>query len=103
MLVNENRWRAMRYGSDEGLIDLAKGELVGYANLLAEILEQIEEDAAHFGCEREVQHARTIVQRGTSAHQQVAVYETAIAAGKAPEEALRDVVTFLIDATSRIS
>ncbi len=28
MLVNENRWRAMRYGTDEGLLDLARGELV---------------------------------------------------------------------------
>jgi hypothetical protein len=45
MLLNENRWRAMRYGMDEGLLDLARGQLVPYAELLEEILELIHEDA----------------------------------------------------------
>lgn len=101
MLLNENRWRAMRYGSDEGLIDLAKGQLVEFSSLLREILEQIDEDAHFFGCEAEVEHARTIVSRGTSAHQQVAVYERAIADGHAHETALREVVKFLIEGSSR--
>lgn len=101
MLVNENRWRAMRYGADEGLIDLAKGELVEFHNLLREILEEIDEDAQFFGCEAEVAHARLILERGTSAHQQVQVYEQAQAAGKDVAESLRDVVRFLIDCTSR--
>jgi carboxylate-amine ligase len=100
-LVNENRWRAMRYGSDEGLLDLAKGEIVEFRELLQEILEQIDEDAQFLGCEAEVAHARTIVQRGTSAHQQVKVYEAALAEGKGNEAALRDVVAFLIARTSR--
>jgi carboxylate-amine ligase len=101
LLLNENRWRAMRYGSDEGLIDLAKGELVEFSYLLREILEEVDEDAQFFGCEREVAHARTILSRGTSAHQQVATYEKAIADGKTHEEALREVVAFLIEGTSR--
>jgi carboxylate-amine ligase len=101
MLVNENRWRAMRYGADEGLIDLAKGELVEFHNLLREILEEIDEDAQFFGCEAEVAHARRILERGTSAHQQVRVYEQAQAAGKDVAESLRDVVRFLIDCTRR--
>ncbi|NOR21049.1 MAG: carboxylate-amine ligase, partial [Xanthomonadales bacterium] len=101
MLVNENRWRAMRYGSDEGLLDLAKGEIVEFRQLLQEILEQIDEDARFLGCEAEVAHARTILERGTSAHQQVKVYEAAIAEGKSNEAALRDVVAFLIAGTRR--
>jgi carboxylate-amine ligase len=101
MLVNENRWRAMRYGSDEGLLDLAKGEIVEFRQLLQEILEQIDEDARFLGCEAEVAHARTIVERGTSAHQQLKVYEAAIAEGKSNEAALRDVVAFLIAGTRR--
>jgi carboxylate-amine ligase len=101
MLVNENRWRAMRYGADEGLIDLAKGELVEFHNLLREILEEIDEDAQFFGCEAEVAHARRILERGTSAHQQVQVYERAQAADKDVAESLRDVVRFLIDRTRR--
>jgi len=101
MLITENRWRAMRYGSDEGLIDLAKGELVEFRHLLGEILGQIDEDAQYFGCEAEVAHARTIIDRGTSAHQQVAVYESALAAGKSEAAALQEVVGFLISTTSR--
>ena len=91
----------MRYGSDEGLIDLAKGELVEFRHLLGEILGQIDEDAQYFGCEAEVAHARTIIDRGTSAHQQVAVYESALAAGKSEAAALQEVVGFLISTTSR--
>jgi carboxylate-amine ligase len=99
MLINENRWRAMRYGSDEGLIDLAKGQLVPVAELVEEILEQVAEDAAALDCEAEVLNARTILARGTSAHRQVSVYEQAIAAGMSHEQALREVVGALIEGT----
>ena len=101
MLVNENRWRAMRYGSDEGLLDLAKGEIVEFRQLLEEILQEIDEDAQFLGCEAEVAQARLILQRGTSAHQQVNVYDQAITAGKDRNAALRDVVAFLINGTRR--
>jgi carboxylate-amine ligase len=101
MLINENRWRAMRYGSDEGLLDLAKGEIVEFRLLLDEILEQIDEDAHFLDCTAEVAHARTIIERGTSAHQQVKTYDAAIAAGATSEVALREVVAFLIAGTRR--
>ena len=32
-LINENRWRAQRYGISEGLIDFGRGELVPYEDL----------------------------------------------------------------------
>jgi carboxylate-amine ligase len=38
MLVQENKWRAQRYGFDEGLIDFGKGIIVPYATLLEEII-----------------------------------------------------------------
>ena len=50
ILINENRWRAMRYSYDEGLIDLARGEVVNYATLLAELVEFVREDAEHLNC-----------------------------------------------------
>ena len=46
LLVNENRWRAQRYGSDRGLVDFGIGEVVPYQKLLAELLDLIDEDAA---------------------------------------------------------
>ena len=34
MLIAENRWRAMRYSIDGELLDLARGELVGFPQLV---------------------------------------------------------------------
>jgi len=99
MLLNENRWRAMRYGIDEGLLDLAKGEIVEFRILLEEILSLVAEDAAALGCETEVARAREILKRGTSAHQQVSVYDKALASGADPDTAVRAVVAGLIEGT----
>ncbi|MBM3534926.1 MAG: carboxylate-amine ligase [Alphaproteobacteria bacterium] len=95
MLIDENRWRAQRYGTEEGLVDFGKGTVVPYRDLLEEILELVAPDAAHFGCEAEVAHARTILERGTSADRQRKVYKEAIAAGAAPAVALKRVVEWL--------
>ena len=99
MLINENRWRAERYGFDEGLIDFSKGCIVPYADLLEEILALVIEDAGYFGCVPEVQHARKILERGTSAHWQIKTYEDAKAAGAGHEDALKAVVDMLIEQT----
>ncbi len=99
MLINENRWRAERYGFDEGLIDFSKGCIVPYADLLEEILALVIEDAGYFGCVPEVQHARKILERGTSAHWQIRTYEDAKAAGASHEDALKAVVDMLIEQT----
>ena len=99
MLVNENRWRAMRYSFDEGLIDFAKGKIVPFDQLLDEILELTYEDARKLDCESEVAAVRDILTRGTSAHRQRKAHELALAAGKSPDEALRSVVDTLINDT----
>lgn len=101
MLVNENRWRAQRYGCDEGLMDFGKGQIMPYAGLLEEMIELTYEDAVHFGCEAELLHAREILRRGTSAHSQVRVFEEALAAGADRQEALKAVVDWLIAETVR--
>lgn len=99
MLVNENRWRAQRYGFDEGLVDFGRGEIVPYAELLEEMIALVAEDAAHFGCTAEIAHARDILARGTSAHHQVARYREALANGREPAEALTAVVDWLVEET----
>ena len=100
VLLAENRWRAMRYSYDEKLLDLAKGELVPCAGLLEELLSLVREDAEALDCMREVDHARVILARGTSAHRQLAVYRDARSRGATPREALRAVVQFLIGETA---
>lgn len=99
MLINENRWRAQRYGFDSGLVDFGKGAVVPYGDLLEELLALIREDAEHFGCVAEIAHAREILRRGTSAHRQLAVFRQAREAGVGQDEALRSVVDWLIGET----
>ncbi|MEX1206186.1 MAG: carboxylate-amine ligase [Dongiaceae bacterium] len=99
MLINENRWRAQRYGLDEGLVDFGKGEIVPYATLLEEIIDLVGEDAEHFGCTAEVAHARRILAGGTSAHRQLATFRAALAAGRSRQAALEAVVDLLIEET----
>jgi carboxylate-amine ligase len=100
VLIAENRWRAMRYSFDEKLLDLAKGELVGFPTLLDEMIELVREDAEALSCSREVAHARTILQRGTSAHRQLVVYDEARQRGASDREALKAVAGFLVSETA---
>ena len=100
MLIQENRWRAMRYSFDEGLVDLAKGEIVPFEELVEDILSLIAEDAQALGCEAEVGGVRRILTRGTSAHRQLKDFEIERAAGRNEAEALKAVVDTLIADTA---
>lgn len=100
LLLKENRWRAMRYSYDEGLIDLAKGQVVPFPDLLEEMLDLVEEDGEALGCREEVLNCRKILESGTSAHKQIATYEGAKKAGATEREALNAVVDMLIEETA---
>ncbi len=95
-LVSENLWRAERYGINDGLIDFGKGELVPLPDLVGEMIELVRPDAEALDCVAQVEHARTICQRGTSADRQLAVYREALDEGASNEEALNAVVQALI-------
>ncbi|MSP66621.1 MAG: carboxylate-amine ligase [Alphaproteobacteria bacterium] len=92
LLVEENRWRAQRYGLKGELIDFGKWRAVPYPELFAELLELVAEDAAILGCQAELAGARDILRRGTSAHAQRRVFADARAAGATPADALAAVV-----------
>jgi glutamate---cysteine ligase / carboxylate-amine ligase len=98
-LLAENRWRAQRYGVKGTLFDLGKGELVPFGDLVEELLAMLREDAEALGCVAELEHARTIVARGTSADRQVAYYAKLLSQGLSPPDALRGVVDHLIAET----
>jgi len=99
MLVQENRWRAQRYGLDEGMVDFGRGEMLPFADLLTELLELVERDAREMGCLDAVLHARTILRRGTSAHRQLATYDAARVEGADHHEAVQRVVDDLVRET----
>ena len=98
-LLSENRWRAQRYGVAGTLFDFGKGELVPFRDLIDELLGLVREDAEALGCRPEVEHARTIVARGTSADRQVACFKRLVAEGASRQDALRGVVDHLIAET----
>jgi len=101
MLINENRWRAMRYSTDEGMIDFAKGEVVPFDQLLAELMNFVAEDAKALGCEAELNRLPDILSQGTSAHRQIDVYERSLNSGHSQQDALIDVVDWLIEETAK--
>lgn len=98
-LIRENRWRAQRYGIEQGMVDFGKGAIVPFDTLLEELFELVAEDADYFGCTAEVTHARTILKRGTSAERQLARYEAVKALGGTEHAALIAVVDEIVEET----
>jgi carboxylate-amine ligase len=96
MLIGENRWRAMRYSFDQGLIDLGRGHVIPCAQLYEELIELVAEDAEALGCTAEVQHVRRILARGTSAHRQLELYRRLQAEGRPAAEIGPAIVRHLI-------
>ena len=103
MLISENRWRAQRYGLDEGLVDFGRGEIVPYADLVEELIDLVNEDAEAMGCTKEILDLRKIAKRGTSAHRQVRHYDEQIENGLEKEAALISVVDALAAETRDFS
>jgi carboxylate-amine ligase len=101
-LLNENRWRAKRYGITGSLFDFGRGELVAFPQLLEEMLARIAEDADALGCVAEVEHARRILARGTSADRQLACYHRLKGEGASEVEALQGVVDQLTAETASL-
>jgi len=95
-IIEENVWRAQRYGTTGSLVDFGKGRLVPFQDLVEEIIELVSQDAIEFDVRDEIRHARSILRDGTSAHRQIAAHERAIADGADEREALQAVVDELI-------
>lgn len=96
-LVQENRWRAQRYGMTEGLIDFGIGEVVPFADLAEELIDLTRPHAEALGCFEEVQHIRTIAAEGTSADRQTRLFGKLKGEGASEDEAMRGVVSALIE------
>ena len=95
ILINENRWRAQRYGAEGELVDHGRQTMAPLADLIEELVDLVGPDASMLGCRTEVVRARRIAAQGTSATRQRKVYADALARGAEPAEALRTVVDAL--------
>src|SRR6266850_1616036 len=73
-LIDENRWRASRYGIDGKLIDFGKETEVETRGLLNELLEFISTEVNELGSKNEMVHVERIIREGTGADRQLAVW-----------------------------
>ena len=74
-LLDENRWRASRYGIDGKLIDFGKEAEVDTRSLLNELLEFVSTEVNELGTQKEMAHIERIMREGTGADRQLAVWE----------------------------
>lgn len=75
MLIQENKWRAVRYGLDGKMIDFGKQKEVPVKDLILELLDFVDDVVDPLGSRKEIEHIHTILQRGTSADEQLRVYK----------------------------
>jgi glutamate---cysteine ligase / carboxylate-amine ligase len=74
-LLEENKWRAVRYGLDGRLIDLGKEKELPARDLVRELIEWFVDDVLdELGSRKEVEYAFKILEHGTSADRQLARY-----------------------------
>ncbi len=74
MLIQENKWRAVRYGLDGKMIDFGKNKEVPVRDLIRELMDFVDDVLDDLGSRNEVEHIHTILERGTSADEQLRVY-----------------------------
>ena len=74
-LLNENKWRASRYGIDGRLIDFGKEEEVNTRALLYELLDFIDPVIDHLGSRHRLAYIHKILENGTGADRQLKVFE----------------------------
>jgi glutamate---cysteine ligase / carboxylate-amine ligase len=76
LLIQENKWRAVRYGLDGTMIDFGKQKEVPTRDLIHELLDFVDDVVDPLGSRKEIEHIHTIMQRGTSADEQLEVYNS---------------------------
>jgi carboxylate-amine ligase len=90
-LIEENKWRAARYGIEGKLLDLGKEAEVPMKELISELLEFVDDVLDDLGSRGAVEYVHTILNEGTSAERQLRVFE------KTGD--LKDVVRHLVSET----
>ncbi|HXG92435.1 MAG TPA: carboxylate-amine ligase [Blastocatellia bacterium] len=74
-LIQENKWRAVRWGLEGKLIDFGKQIEVPVRDLIHELLEFVDDVVDELGSRKEIDYIYTILETGTSADRQLKTYE----------------------------
>ena len=99
-ITDENCWRAQRYGIHGSFVDEATKRARPVAEVLDEVHDLVAEDARALDCERELDLARWIIARGTSADRQLTLYTEGLGRGLSNRDALAAVVDWLTAETT---
>ena len=91
-LINENKWRASRYGIDGKMIDFGKEKEVNTRSLILEMLDFVDDVVDDLGSRHEVEMIDQILEKGTGADRQLKVYEET--------ESLEKVVEYILEQTN---
>lgn len=94
ILVAENKWRAVRYGLEGKLIDFGVEEAMPAVDLVRELIERVEPMGARLQSLDYLGHLHTVLSRGSSADQQLALW-------KVSDLALTPVVDFIVSETEK--
>jgi carboxylate-amine ligase len=92
-LIEENRWRAARWGVSGNLIDLGKMREVPTAELMGELLEFVEEVVDELGVRNELGYIHQILENGTGADRQLDVWNR--------NQDFKELVDYIADETER--
>jgi carboxylate-amine ligase len=74
-LINENKWRASRYGIEGQLIDFGKEAEVNTRVLIYELLDFVDDVVEHLGSRHAINYVHKMLEHGTGADRQLAVYD----------------------------
>lgn len=92
LFINENKWRASRYGVEGKLIDFGKQQEVETKVLIEELLEFVDDVVDELGSRDALKHVNKILEHGTGAKRQLKIFEQTMD--------LRKVVDFIIEQTN---
>ncbi len=90
-LINENKWRASRYGLDGKMIDFGKEKEVNTRSLILEMIDFIDDVVDDLGSRHEIDNIHQILEMGTGADRQLKVYEET--------KSLEKVVEYILEQT----
>ncbi|HVB24059.1 MAG TPA: carboxylate-amine ligase [Ktedonobacteraceae bacterium] len=76
-LLDENKWRSMRYGLDASIVDFAKNRTLSLRDSIHELLDFVDDVVDDLGTRNEMTCIRSLLvdPRGTGADRQIAMYQ----------------------------
>jgi carboxylate-amine ligase len=99
-VIDENRWRAKRYGTRAQFIDDVTGEVFPLKVICERLRERIAKETEELGCATAFDRLEHILATGTSAHHQLALYTEKRKGGAGRLDALKHVVDWLAEQTT---